>query len=101
MAVVNSITKTESMKTCADFADAFLSMICKFVEDFDEIRLVFGRYIEASLKSQTRKKRVKRKTTYYHVEYNTLIKNIPVKDFLSDSRLKKPHRLHCTKSDKS
>ena len=89
MAVVNSITKTDSMKTCADFADAFLSILCKMVEDFDEIRLVFDRYIEASLKNQTRKKRANRKTTYYHVKDNTLIKNIPIKDFLSDSRTKK------------
>ena len=56
MAVVNSITNADSMKPCADFANSFLTMICNFVEDFDEIRLVFGRYIEASLKSQTRKK---------------------------------------------
>ena len=28
MAVVNSVIKTEQMKTCQDFADAFLQKIC-------------------------------------------------------------------------
>ena len=88
MAIVNSITKHGNMKTCADFAESFLSIICYMTQEYDEVRVVFDRYISPSLKSQTRSKRAQRKTTYYHVKDNTLIKNISLKEFLSDSRTK-------------
>ena len=88
MAVVNSVVKTDKIKTCADFADSFLSIICNMVNGFDEVRLVFDKYISTSLKSQMRIKRTKGKTTYYHVKDRTLIKNITLKDFLSDVRTK-------------
>ena len=88
MAIVNSITKHDNMKTCADFAESFLSIICYMTQEYDEVRVVFDRYISPSLKSQTRSKRAQRKTTYYHVKDNTLIKNISLKEFLSDSRTK-------------
>ena len=87
-AVVNSVVKTDKMKTCADFAESFLSIICNMAKDYDEVRVVFDRYLTPSLKSQTRRKRNQRKTTYYHIKDNTLIKNIPLKDFLSDTRKK-------------
>ena len=51
MAVVNSVVKTEKIKACADFANAFLSIVCNMAEDFDEVRLVFDRYNSTSLKS--------------------------------------------------
>ena len=88
MAVVNSVTKTEQMKTCQNFADAFLQIICNMAAQFDEVRLVFDRYIKTSLKEQMRTKRTKGKSTYYHVKDNTLIQNISLKDFLSDIRTK-------------
>ena len=52
------------MKTCADFAESFLSIICNMAKDYDEVRVVFDRYLTPSLKSQTRRKRNQRKTTY-------------------------------------
>ena len=88
MAVVNSVTKTEQMKTCQNFADAFLQIICNMAAQYDEVRLVFDRYIKTSLKEQMRTKRTKGKSTYYHVKDNTLIQNISLKDFLSDIRTK-------------
>ena len=89
MAVVNSVTKTEQMKTCQNFADVFLQIICNMAAQYDEVRLVFYRYIKASLKEQMRTKRTKGKSTYYHVKDNTLIQNISLKDFLSDIRTKR------------
>jgi len=88
MAVVNSVTKTKQMKTCQDFADCFLIIICKTAINYDDVRLVFDRYMNTSLKEQMRKKRTKGKSTYYHVKDTTLIKNISLKDFLSDIRTK-------------
>ena len=89
MAVVNSVTKTERMKTCQDFADAFLQMICNMAAQYDDVRLVFDRYIKTSLKEQMRTKRTKGKSTYYHVKDKTLIQNIALKDFLADTRTKR------------
>ena len=81
MAEVNSVTKSEQMKTCQDFADAFLQKIYNMTSLYDEVRLVLDRYINSSLKEQMRTKRTKGKSTYYHVKDNTLIQNISLKDF--------------------
>jgi len=81
MAVVNSVTKTAQMKTCQDFADSFLAITCNMAANYDEVRLVFDRYMKTSLKEQAR---TKRKSTYYYVKDTTLIQNISLKDFLSD-----------------
>ena len=84
MAVVNSVIKTDRMKTCQDFAGSFLAIICKMAANYDEVRLVFDRYMKTSLKEQMRTKRTKGKSTYYHVKDITLIQNISLKDFLAD-----------------
>jgi len=71
------------MKTCQDFADSFLAIICNIATNYDEVRLVFDRYMKTmSLKEQMRTKRTKGKSTYYHVKDNTLIQNISLKNFL-------------------
>ena len=88
MAVVNSVTKTDQMKRCQDFANSFLAIICNMAANYDEVRLVFDRYMKTSLKEQMRTKRTKGKSTYYHVKDTTLIQNISMKDFLSDIRTK-------------
>ena len=86
MSVVKAVTKTEQMKTCQNFADAFLQIICNMTAEYDEVRLVFDRYIKTSLEEQMRAKRTKGKSTYYHVKDSTLIQHISLKDFLSDIR---------------
>ena len=59
MAVVNSVTKTEQMKTCQNFADVFLQIICNMAAQHDKVRLVFDQYIKTSLKEQIRTKRIR------------------------------------------
>ena len=59
MAVVNSVIRTENMKTCNDFADSFLAIVTNLAKTFDEVRLVIDRYLEKSLKEQMRTKRRK------------------------------------------
>ena len=86
MSVVNAVTKTEQMKTCQNFADAFLQIICNMTAEYDEVRLVFDRYIKTSLEEQMKAKRTKGNSTYYHVKDSTLIQHISLKDFLSDIR---------------
>jgi len=76
------------MKTCQDFADSFLAIICNVAANYDEVRLVLDRYMKISLKEQMRTKRTKGKSTYYHVKDTTLPQNISLNDFLSDIRTK-------------
>ena len=88
MALVNSIPKKPKIKTCLDFADEFIEILCSMTEGYNEVRLVFDRYVNSSLKEQMRTKRTNGKSTYYHVKDTTLIQNISLKDFLSDIRTK-------------
>ena len=83
MALVNAILKTERIKTCKDFAQAFLDQLSNMADEYNEVRLAFDRYINSSLKEQMRRKRTKGKSTYYHVKDTTLIQDISLKDFLS------------------
>lgn len=56
MAVVNKVDM-KSLQSCKDFADAFVQRISSTVRGYTEVRLVFDRYIQQSLKSRTRDKR--------------------------------------------
>ena len=93
MAVLNSISKTENIKTCQDLANVFIQMISNMSKQYDEVRLVFDRYISTSLKEQMKTKRTKGKSTYFHVKDNTLIQDI----FLRLS-LRFPHQRRTDKS---
>ena len=88
MAPVNAIPKTERIMTCKDFAQVFLDQLSNMADEYDEVRLVFDRYINSSLKEQMRRKRTKGKSTYYHVKDTTLIQNISLNDFLSNIKTK-------------
>ena len=72
------------MQTCQYLADSFPSIICNMSANYDEVKLVFVRYMKTSLKEQMRIKRTKGKSTYYHVKDTTLFRNISKEDFLSD-----------------
>ena len=76
------------MKTCQDSADSFLAIICIIATNYDEVRLVFDRYMKTSLEEQMRTKRTKGKSIYYHVKDTTLLWNISLKYFLSDIQTK-------------
>ena len=82
MALVNAIPKTEIIKTCKDFAQAFLDLLSNMAGDYDEVRLVFDRHVNSSRKEHMRRKRTKGKSTY------TLIQNVSLKDSLSNIKTK-------------
>ena len=58
MAVVNLVIKTNQMKTCQDFANSFLSIICNMAANYDEVRLVFDRYMKTPLMEQMKAKTI-------------------------------------------
>ena len=56
MAFVHSISKTDNMKTCRDVAESFLEKLINLAANYNEVRLVFDRYLNTSLKDQTRER---------------------------------------------
>ena len=88
MALVNSVSKTDQMKTCDDFAQAFIERLSTISANYDEVRLVFDKYIDSSLKDTMRQKRTKGKSTYYRVTDSTVIQNITLTNFLSNIKTK-------------
>ena len=56
MTVANQID-FKTLNTCKDFAIAFMSRIGDMVSRYTEVRLIFDRYLEQSLKVRTRKAR--------------------------------------------
>ena len=72
MALVNAIPMTEIIKTCKYFAQVFLDQLSNMAGDYDEVRLVFDRYINSSLKEQMRRKRTKGKSTLLPCQGNYL-----------------------------
>ena len=53
MAVANQID-FKTLSTCKDFAIAFMSRIGNMVSRYTEVRLIFDRYLEQSLKARIR-----------------------------------------------
>ena len=56
MAVVNQIN-LKTLNTCKDFAMGFMSHTGNMVSRYAEIKLIFDRYLEQSLKVRTREAR--------------------------------------------
>ena len=60
MELVNSIKKSPDIETCFDLANVFIKMLVARSEGFEEVHLVFNRYLEVSLKTKMRSKRTHR-----------------------------------------
>lgn len=90
MALVQRISKSPNMRTCQDFANVFLSMLIEIASPHDELHLIFDTYKEDSLKNSTRSKRSQKYSgASYHVSDGSLLKNISLKEFLSNIKTKK------------
>ena len=90
MAVVQAMGKPAWITTCAKWADHFNTTLDLKTKDCHEIHLVFDRYnVSSSLKEATRERRQGGKpSTAYHIEDNTPIGKISVKQCLSSSSTK-------------
>ena len=89
MAVVQAIKKGPSMLTCLDFASAFVRSIRKIIFGYDESRVIFDRYIDNSLKAQTRGKRSAGiDPVKFDIKDSTNIKLVPLKTLLSHNETK-------------
>ena len=85
MAVVNKIDiKKMKLKSCCEFASAFVQKVEKEAQRFDEVRVIFDRYNEGSLKSGTRTGRTGGETVRYKISDDTVMEHLTTKQFLSD-----------------
>ena len=84
MVHVQSMRKDSTIKTGKNFADAFINRVDKLFSNSNDGRLIFDRYLEGSLKGQTRRKRTKGcNPIKYKVSDTMDIKNISIKSLLS------------------
>ena len=88
MAIVQKLKKTKDTKTCRDLGEVFIKRVKLESRQYDEVYLIFDRYIEGSLKERTRHKRTGGKSIQYKVTDNTRINNIPLKKLLSHNETK-------------
>ena len=89
MTVVNRINiKKSKMKMFGEFAEAFVNMIWREATGYDDIRVVFDRYIERSLKANTRSKCTHGMSVHYKVSHQTPIRHLTTKHFLSSIETK-------------
>ena len=85
MAVANRINiKKSKLKSCSDYASAFVNIIKREARDFHEIRVVFDRYISNSLKANIRSKRTHGLSVRYKISDEMIIEHLSTKQFLSD-----------------
>jgi len=88
MALVNTVKKTDTIKTCKDFAEVFVQRLVHLSRSYDEIRLIFDRYVQGSLKHKMTAKRTGGNEVQYHVDDTVNLANIPLKQFLSHIQTK-------------
>ena len=83
MALFNKIQITPHMKTCSEIKTAFKNRLLQEASEFDDIRLVFDRYLNWSLKEQCCEKRTSGTQIKYIIRDSTPLEGITLKDFLS------------------
>lgn len=76
MTIFNRVAKAHEIKTCLNFAEAFVDKFLKESQEFDKIRLVFDRYIEYFLKERTRKIQNKGMPVKYLFQDSTNIEEV-------------------------
>ena len=87
------------MSVFADFAKAFVNSIRRVVHGYDEGRVIFDRYIENSLKAQTRAKRTSKiEPVKFDINDETNIKHDPLKVLLSHIETKSQLTEHLGKA---
>ena len=82
MALVNNLM------TCKDLKDQFIERLSNESSGFSEVRIVFDRYIDGSLKEQIREKRTSGKSGCYIVKDSTTLAGLTMKQFLSHIQTK-------------
>ena len=83
MALFNKIQITPQMKTNSEIKTAFKNPLLQKASHFDDMRLVFGRYLNSSFEEQYREKRTSGRQIKYVIRDSTPLESITLEDFLS------------------
>jgi hypothetical protein len=87
MCVVQSFKVAKDIQSASKLADLFVTKIRSMAANYKEVRVLFDRYLDVSLKHMTRTQRVsKMPLVHYHVTDSTLVRNM--KTFLAHVRTK-------------
>ena len=70
-----------NLKSCSDFASTFLQKVEKEAHRFEEVPVIFDRYIE---EFGTRTRGTGGETVRYKISDDTVVEHLTVKQFLSD-----------------
>ena len=73
-----------NLKSCSDFASTFLQKVEKEAHRFEEVPVIFDRYIEESLKFGTRIRGTGGETVRYKISDDTVVEHLTAEQFLSD-----------------
>ena len=76
------------LKSCSEFASAFVQKVEKEAQGFDKVRVIFGRYTEEPLKYGTRSRRTEGEAVHCKISDDTVIDHLTTKQFLSDTKTK-------------
>lgn len=89
MVEVQSLKKDNGIKTCSDLGKLFASKMDRKTYSYDEVRILFDRYLDNSLKDQTRAKRANCiHPVRFQIADNMDITNISMSTLLSHKRTK-------------
>ena len=96
MAIINSISieNLKNIKTCEDFANAFINHIIVESQGFSEVRVIFDIYLDISLKSTTRNDRTNDTKIQNEVNDCTIIKHLKTSNFVPHTQTKKDLTAH-------
>ena len=83
MTVVNCLKLGSPIINCQQFAEAFSRIMQEESSHAENVRVIFDRYIDVSLKGSIREKRKTDTPMQYKVEDDTSLKNLTLKKFLS------------------
>ena len=86
MAVLQCMKKNNTMQTLSDLQDAFNKRIQNMVSGYDEVRVVFDRHMDQSLKNKTRQKRAA--TSVEYEIHSDMKLTMSIKDLMSASSTK-------------
>ena len=82
MALLNKIQITPQIKTCGKIKTAFKNRLLQEASEFDDILLVFHRYLNCCLTEQCREKCTSVRQIKYIIKDSTPLEGITLKDFL-------------------
>ena len=83
MALLNKIQITPQMKINSEIKTAFKNPLLQKASHFDDIRLVYGRYLNSSFEEQYCEKRTSGRQIKYIIRDSTPLESITLEDFLS------------------